>query len=112
MALRQCVHGDDVPSGPGGRSGRVGSRGGTDTEAGELADRFERQRLADARRIVEQLVALDALGGDLKRAEATDLAWLSTDPRLYDRLMRVRGWTHRRFEKWLAKSLCRQLLGG
>ncbi|MGE2722556.1 TetR/AcrR family transcriptional regulator [Mycolicibacterium celeriflavum] len=85
---------------------------GTDAEAGELAGGFEQQRLDGARRIVGRLAALKALNRALKRAEATDVAWLSTDPVLYDRLVRRRGWSSRRFETWLAESLCRQLLHG
>ncbi len=29
---------------------------------------------------------------------------------LYDRMVRTRKWSTARFEKWLADSLCRQLL--
>ncbi|SEH77951.1 regulatory protein, tetR family [Mycolicibacterium rutilum] len=82
----------------------------SDADARELADRFERQRLAGARRVVDRLSALGALG--LSRRDAVDLAWLSTDPVLYHRLVHTRGWSARRFEKWLAETLCRQLLGG
>lgn len=85
---------------------------GTDAEARELAARFERQRLDGARRIVDRLTQLGALDRALKRAEAADIAWLSTDPLLYDRLVRVRGWSSKRFSAWLAESLCRQLLHG
>lgn len=84
---------------------------GTDVEARALADRFERQRLAGARQIVTRLTSLNALDTGLKRGEAVDLAWLFTDPVLYDRLVRVRRWPVSRFEKWMADSLCRQLLG-
>lgn len=85
---------------------------GADAEARELAARFERQRLDGARRIVDRLTQLGALDRALKRAEAADIAWLSTDPLLYDRLVRVRGWSSKRFSAWLAESLCRQLLHG
>lgn len=85
---------------------------GTDDEARELAKRFERQRLDGARRIVDRLAQRKALNRALKRAEAVDVAWLSTDPVLYDRLVRRRGWSSRRFETWLGESLCRQLLHG
>ncbi|KUH75083.1 TetR family transcriptional regulator [Mycolicibacterium novocastrense] len=85
---------------------------GTDDEARELAKRFERQRLDGARRIVDRLAQRKALNRALKRAEAVDVAWLSIDPVLYDRLVRRRGWPSRRFETWLGESLCRQLLHG
>nr|WP_090277210.1 TetR/AcrR family transcriptional regulator [Mycolicibacterium komanii]CRL71331.1 TetR family transcriptional regulator [Mycolicibacterium komanii] len=85
---------------------------GTDAEARTLAARFERQRLDGARRIVDRLAQLGALDRALKRADAADIAWLSADPLLYDRLVGVRGWSSKRFETWLAASLCRQLLNG
>jgi hypothetical protein len=44
--------------------------------------------------------------------EAVDVAWLAGDPALYDRLVRERGWSKRRFEQWLADTLVGQLLGG
>jgi hypothetical protein len=62
--------------------------------------------------IVKRLASLDALTAALTRAEAVDLAWLATDPALFDRLVRVRGWSTRRFADWLGQNLCRQLLGG
>jgi AcrR family transcriptional regulator len=83
---------------------------GTDAEARQLAERFERQRLDGARRIVDRLMSLDALRSGLTRAEAVDLAWLSTDPVLFDRLVRVRRWSASRFETWMGENLCRQLL--
>jgi len=83
---------------------------GTDVEARALAGRFERRRLDGARLVITRLTSLNALSPRLKRGEAVDLAWLSTDPVLYDRLVRVRNWSASRFEKWLGDSLCRQLV--
>ena len=42
--------------------------------------------------------------------EAVDLVWLAMDPALFDRLVRVRGWTPNRFGDWLARALQAQLL--
>lgn len=83
---------------------------GSDDEARRLADKFSRQRLDGARRIVESLISLDALRTGLARGDAIDLAWLSTDPVLFQRLVRTRRWSVRRFETWLGDSLRRQLL--
>jgi hypothetical protein len=82
-----------------------------DSEAGArtLLDRSQRQRLAGARMIVRRLIELQALAPS--HNEAVDIAWLATDALLYDRLVRVRGWSQRRFEKWLAESLTTQLTG-
>jgi hypothetical protein len=83
---------------------------GADAEAQNLVDELQRQRLSGARAIVRRLVALQALRPGFRRDEAADIAWLATDPVLYDRLVRVRGWSANRFERWLAQSLCSQLL--
>ena len=85
---------------------------GMDADAGEVIEQSRRDRLGDARKIVDRLRDLDALTGDLTYDEAVDLVWLATDPALFDRLVLVRGWAAARFAEWLAESLCRQLLGG
>jgi AcrR family transcriptional regulator len=84
---------------------------GTDVEAQALAEQFEHQRLDGARRIVDRVEGLDALNPNLTRDEAVDLAWLSTDPTLYDRLVRARGWSRKRFEEWLSQYLIVELIG-
>jgi AcrR family transcriptional regulator len=84
---------------------------GTDVEAQALAEQFEHQRLDGARRIVDRVEGLDALNPNLTRDEAVDLAWLSTDPTLYDRLVCARGWSRKRFEEWLSQYLIVELIG-
>ncbi len=81
-----------------------------DPEAYVLIEQSQRERLSGARAVVRRLVSLDALNPALTRSEATDIAWLASDPVLYDRMVRTRKWSTARFEKWLADSLCRQLL--
>jgi AcrR family transcriptional regulator len=85
---------------------------GTDAEARSLLAQLQDQRLDGARAIVERLRALDALTAGLTYQEAIDLAWLATDAALFDRLVRVRGWSTSRFEEWLGEILCCQLLSG
>lgn len=85
---------------------------GADPAAQKLLQRSHRQRLSGARSIVARLVALNALKPGLTHREAADIAWLATDAVLHDRLVRIRGWSDRRFAKWLAQSLCLQLLDG
>jgi AcrR family transcriptional regulator len=83
---------------------------GVDSEARELLEQSQHQRLDAARLIVERLQALDALTNDLTKSEAVDLAWLATDGALFDRLVRVRGWSTDRFAEWLAHNLLTQLV--
>lgn len=83
----------------------------SDDDARTLLEDSQRQRLSGAREIAKRLIALNALSPDVSRAEAVDIAWLATDPVLYDRFVRVRGWSATRFEAWLARFLVTQLLG-
>jgi AcrR family transcriptional regulator len=83
---------------------------GMDPAARDLVEQGERYRLDDARMIVDRLRALNALTGDLTYVEAVDLVWLAIDPALFDRLVRVRGWSSDRFAEWLAQTLLTQLV--
>ena len=83
---------------------------GIDAAARELVEQSQRQRLDGARMIIKRVAALEALTTELTRDEAIDMAWLATDPALFDRLVLVRGWSTDRFEKWLGQTLCGQLL--
>ena len=82
---------------------------GDDAACG-LLEEYRRQRLLGARAVVKRLAGLDALTDAMSRAEAADVAWLATDPVLFDRFVRIRGWSVSRFEAWLARTLTGQLL--
>jgi AcrR family transcriptional regulator len=81
-----------------------------DAAAHLLLDEYRRQRLVGARAVVKRLGGLQALTEGMSRVEAADVAWLATDPVLYDRLVRIRGWSVGRFELCLARTLTDQLL--
>jgi AcrR family transcriptional regulator len=85
---------------------------GMDPAAQELVEASQGWRLADARKVVRRLREMKALTTDVTYQEAVDLVWLAMDPGLFHRLVRVRGWSPRRFKKWLGENLCRQLLDG
>ena len=74
---------------------------GTEDDARVLMARVQEQRLDGARKIVKRLRTLGVLTADLTVQEAVDLAWLATDAALFDRLVRVRGWSTSRFGEWL-----------
>jgi AcrR family transcriptional regulator len=84
---------------------------GMDSAARALVADSQRRRLDDARKVVRRLRELQALTTHITHREAVDLVWLAMDPALFDRLVRVRGWTLDRFHEWLADSLHRQLVG-
>ena len=81
-----------------------------DEAANGLLEESRRQRLVGARTVVKRLVALNALTDAVSRADAADVAWLATDPVLFDRFVRIRGWSVGRFETWLTRTLTGQLL--
>ena len=81
-----------------------------DDEARRLLQEYRRQRLAGGQEVVRRLSQLDALGDGLSRAKAIDVAWLATDPVIFTRFVKDRGWTVKAFEAWLQRSLVAQLL--
>jgi AcrR family transcriptional regulator len=83
---------------------------GMDPAGRDLAEKSQQFRLDDASKVVRRLRDLDVLTADITYQEAVDLVWLAMDPALFDRLVRERHWTPRRFEEWLADTLCGQLL--
>lgn len=82
----------------------------SDEAARALFDRVSVQRREGARAIVGAVARLGGLRSDLSRSEAIDVAALFTEPLLHRRLVGARGWSRRRFERWLADGLRRQLL--
>jgi AcrR family transcriptional regulator len=81
-----------------------------DDAASGLLEESRLQRLVGARAVVKRLAALDALTDAVSRADAADVAWLATDPVLFDLFVRIRGWSVGKFETWLTRTLTGQLL--
>lgn len=69
-----------------------------------------KQRLQAARAVVRRLDDLGALRRGLDLDEAADVAWLASDPALYDRLVRQRRWSLTRFEAWLTSAMVAELV--
>ena len=60
--------------------------------------------------IVKRLAESGALTTAMSRSDAVDVAWFATDPMLFDRFVRIRGWSVSRFEAWLTRLLVGQLV--
>ncbi len=69
----------------------------TDAELAALATQLVEQRAATARWLVDALAAPP-------HPDAVDDLWLLMDPAIYERLVRHRGWTPQRYERWFARS--------
>ncbi|MDZ4267443.1 MAG: helix-turn-helix domain-containing protein [Mycobacterium sp.] len=81
-----------------------------DETARSLFERMQGQRRDGAQAVVDAVAELGGLGDGMTRSQLVDLAWLLTEPMLYTRLVGTRGWSGKRFERWLADTLRQQLL--
>ncbi len=80
-----------------------------DPDLADLAEQMTAQRAGTARWIVTGLVRLAPLRPGTSRAEAVDTVWLLMEPALFDRVVRRRSWTPRRYARWFAHSALRLL---
>ena len=83
----------------------------TDAELAELAGQLAAQRATTAGWIVDQLARKAPLREGCGRGEAVDTVWILMDPAVFDRLTRQRQWTSQQYQRWLASSVDRLLLG-
>ena len=83
---------------------------GADAEARKLWEEVLRQRRAGMDNLIRAVASKVSLREGLDRESAADIAWVLTDPWLYQMLVRRRGWTVDRYRAWLAETLQAQLL--
>lgn len=82
----------------------------SDAELSGLYDEVEGARLRDQRAIVDALRRGGRLTPGLSTSAATDLFWAISATDLYRLLVVERGWSARRYERWLADTLAGTLL--
>jgi hypothetical protein len=80
----------------------------SEPELGELLARLHADRLENLGVFVDALARSGPLR--LGRDEAAETVWALTSPELHQLLVRVRGWTRRRYCEWLAHSIGSLLL--
>jgi AcrR family transcriptional regulator len=83
---------------------------GGDEGLRELWTTEEEQRLTGARLWLELLTDKGGLRKGVAPAEAVDELWLLMSPDQYYRLVHRRGWSPRRYERWLTRAIGRLLL--
>src|SRR3954447_4753462 len=76
----------------------------TDPALAELSTAMIAQRAATAGWVIDQLAAKAPLREDLARDDAVDTLWILMDPAVFDRLVRQRGWSIERYQRWFARS--------
>ena len=77
-------------------------------ELAQLLTTLHSDRLKNLRVLVDALAANGPLR--LQGDDAVETVWALTSPELHQLLVRVRGWTRRRYADWLATSLAELLL--
>jgi AcrR family transcriptional regulator len=82
----------------------------TDAELADLAQQLTAQRATTAGWIVDEVRHREPLRAGATRAEAIDSVWVLMDAAVFDRLIRLRGWTLRRYQHWFASSVARLLV--
>ena len=83
---------------------------GADGEARGLWKEIRDQRRSGMDNLVRAVTRKSALRRGLDPVTAADIAWVLTDPWLYDTFVRQRGWTPEQYRAWLAETLQTQLL--
>lgn len=90
--------------------GVVSAASSSEPELAELLERLHADRLRNLRVLVDALAANGSLR--LPADAAVETVWALTSPELHQLLVRVRGWSRRRYCDWLAESLAAVLLPG
>jgi len=70
-----------------------------------LRDQLIDQRERTAGWLVDRITALAPLRAELTRPDAVETVWLLMDPAVFLRLTRHRGWSLRRYQDWVARSI-------
>jgi AcrR family transcriptional regulator len=81
-----------------------------ETEVRALYEEIETERRAGAAKFIRIMRGKGRLRPELTSTELADVVWMLTDPGLYHRMVLTRGWTPKRFESWLARTMKMQLL--
>ncbi len=88
----------------------IRSAASAEPELGTLWKRIETEFYDNQRAVVKSLADKRALRAGLDVTAASDILWALNHPSIYGLLAGERGWTPGRYEKWLSKLLCEQLL--
>jgi AcrR family transcriptional regulator len=82
----------------------------TEPEAHEVWKQIGERRAANMRSLVRDIRAAGGLRANLSVDAAADMVWAFNSSELFVLLTAERGWSPRRFERWLADAWCRLLL--
>jgi AcrR family transcriptional regulator len=83
---------------------------GADLKVSREWKRWQQRHLAAVGAVAQSLAKKQALRRDLDVASATDILYAIGGPETFRQLVRERGWTPERYERWLAEAGRRLLL--
>jgi AcrR family transcriptional regulator len=81
-----------------------------DPELAAELQRLDADRLDGMRRFAALLAERGALRAGVSRREARDVLWTMNAPELFELLVGRRGWSARRYGRWVGQALCAALL--
>ena len=82
----------------------------TEPEAQQVWQEISERRAANMRKLAKDLNGAGGLRRGLSIDQAADIVWAMNSAELFVLLTIERGWSLKRYEKWLAESWCRLLL--
>lgn len=83
----------------------------TEPEAQQVWQEISDRRAANMRKLARDLRHAGGLRKGLSIDQAADIVWAMNSSELFVLLTIERGWSPKRFERWLTDSWCRLLLG-
>ncbi len=89
----------------------VAAAASVDSQVADLATETEHRRRTGAAAVIEAVLEVADLREGLDREGAVDVLWLLNGPDVFRHLVRGAGWSLDRYERWLAGSFVRELLG-
>ena len=89
---------------------RVLESRGADPEVEEFARTIEAERLFGATAFVGHLEDSGMLRSDIDADDARDTLWMLISPEVWSQLVQRRGWSHDRYEQWLAAAVADAVL--
>ena len=88
----------------------IHSASGCDPEVSDLWREIGQQRLNGAKAFAALIDEKGGLRGGMDVDEARDIIWIFNDPTLHHALVRLRGWSQGRYQRWLTDNLQHQLV--
>lgn len=88
------------------------SAGAVDPEIRALRSRIQEARFSSIRTFVGWLAKNGPLRDGLSVADAAAIVWTLTSPEVHQLMRDARGWSRRRYVRWLDDALARTLLPG